>query len=217
VRVVIAEDSVLLRAGLVSVLQAMGITVQEAVGDGELLLAAVGRHRPDVAVIDVRMPPTHTDEGLVAALAIRRQWPGVHVLILSQYIEERYAAELLADDCRGVGYLLKERVAHVGEFVDALHRIAQGGTVLDPQVVSQLLLRRRGGPLERLTGREREVLALMAEGHSNTVISRLLTITDSAVGKHINNIFAKLGLPPGADGASRRVTAVLRFLEERGP
>ncbi len=211
-RVVIAEDSVLLRAGLVNVLQATGFTVEDAVGDAVRLLAAVDRHQPDVAVVDVRMPPTHTDEGVRAALVIRKQWPDVGILMLSQYVEERYAADLLADGCRGVGYLLKERVAHVSEFVDALRRVADGGTALDPEVVSQLLVRRRSTSLGRLTSREREVLALMAEGHSNAAIAQLLTVSDSAVGKHINNIFAKLDLPMGADGGSRRVLAVLRFL-----
>ena len=215
-QVVIAEDSVLLRAGLANVLRTMGFEVKDAVGDGEQLLAAVDKHRPDVAVIDVRMPPTHTDEGIRAALVIRKRWPDVSLLILSQYVEERYAVDLLVGGSRGVGYLLKERVAHVDEFVDALRRVADGGTALDPDVVSQLLVRRRS-PLERLTNREREVLALMAQGHSNAAIAQLLTVSDSAVGKHVNNIFAKLDLSIGADGGSRRVLAVLRFLEGSGP
>jgi len=208
---VIAEDSVLLRAGLTRVLEGSGISVVAAVGDAEALLTAVEEHRPDVAVVDVRMPPGHSDEGVRAAMVIRRSWPEVAVLLLSQYVEERYAADLLATNTAAVGYLLKDRVADVTEFIDALERVAAGGTALDPEVVSQLLLRRRNDPLDRLTPRERDVLALMAEGRSNARIAHTLVITESAVGKHINNIFTKLDLPPD-EGDHRRVLAVLRFL-----
>lgn len=208
---VIAEDSVLLRVGLVKVLETAGFTVAAEVGDADALLAAVEEHRPELAVVDVRMPPGFTDEGIRAALVIRRQWPATAVLVLSQYVEERYAAELLTANTSGVGYLLKQRVADVEEFVEALRRVTAGGTALDPQVVAQLLLRGRSDPLERLTPRERDVLALMAEGRSNTGIAQALVVSDSAVAKHINNIFAKLGLPP-ADGDHRRVLAVLAFL-----
>jgi DNA-binding NarL/FixJ family response regulator len=212
VRVVIAEDSVLLRAGLVRLLGAAEIEVVSAVADADELLAAIPVHRPDVVIADVRMPPTHTDEGIRAALVIRRQWPDVAVLVLSQYVEERYATDLLTANTSGVGYLLKDRVADVGEFVAALHRVADGGTALDPEVVSQLLLRRRSDPLDRLTPREHDVLRLMAEGRSNGAIAQALVITDSAVAKHINSIFAKLDLHPD-DGDHRRVLAVLRFLD----
>jgi DNA-binding NarL/FixJ family response regulator len=212
VRVVIAEDSVLLRAGLINLLAAAGIEVTAAVGSAEELLAAIGVHKPDAAIVDVRMPPSHTDEGIRAALVIRRQWPEVAVLVLSQYVEERYAADLLATNTSSVGYLLKDRVADVGDFVAALRRVADGGTALDPEVVSQLLIRRRSDPLDRLTPREHEVLRLMAEGRSNAAIGDALVITDSAVAKHINSIFAKLDLHPG-DGDHRRVLAVLRFLD----
>lgn len=207
----IAEDSVLLRVGLVKVPETAGFTVAAEVGDADALLAAVEEHRPELAVVDVRMPPGFTDEGIRAALVIRRQWPATAVLVLSQYVEERYAAELLTANTSGVGYLLKQRVADVEEFVEALRRVTAGGTALDPQVVAQLLLRGRSDPLERLTPRERDVLALMAEGRSNTGIAQALVVSDSAVAKHINNIFAKLGLPP-ADGDHRRVLAVLAFL-----
>ncbi|MET9911771.1 response regulator transcription factor [Streptomyces sp. NPDC006476] len=210
-RAVIAEDSVLLRVGLVRVLQAAGFEVGAEVGDAEALLAAVEEQRPDLALIDVRMPPGFSDEGVRAALSIRRRWPGTAVVLLSQYVEERYAADLLTADTSGVGYLLKQRVADVEEFAATVRRVAAGGTALDPQVVAQLLLRRDSDPLERLTPREREVLALMAEGRSNAAIAEDLVVTDSAVAKHINNIFAKLDLPP-ADGHHRRVLAVLRFL-----
>jgi len=212
VRVVIAEDSVLLRAGLIKLLSAAGIEVLAAVGDAGELLAAVPVHRPDAVIVDVRMPPSHTDEGIRAALVIRLQWPEVAVLVLSQYVEERYAADLLSANTSSVGYLLKDRVADVGEFVAALRRVADGGTALDPEVVAQLLVRRRIDPLDRLTPREHEVLRLMAEGRSNSAIAQTLVITDSAVAKHINSIFTKLDLHPG-DGDHRRVLAVLRFLE----
>jgi DNA-binding NarL/FixJ family response regulator len=210
-RAVIAEDSVLLRVGLVKVCETAGFEVAAAVGDAEALLAAVEEHRPDLALVDVRMPPAFADEGVRAALVIRRQWAATAVVLLSQYVEERYAADLLSAHTSGVGYLLKQRVADVGEFVAALHRVTAGGTALDPEVVAQLLLRREGDPLRRLTAREREVLALMAEGRSNAGIAEVLVVSDSAVAKHINNIFAKLDLPP-ADGDHRRVLAVLRFL-----
>ncbi|MFF3087228.1 response regulator [Streptomyces nojiriensis] len=214
-RAVIAEDSVLLRIGLVKVLEMAGFEVLAETGDAEGLLAAVGEYRPDLALVDVRMPPGFTDEGVRAALMIRQESPGTAVLLLSQYVEERYAADLLATQTgAGIGYLLKQRVADVEEFIDALRRVASGGTALDPQVVAQLLLRRGGGPdpLARLTPREREVLALMAEGRSNAGIAAELVVSESAVAKHINSIFAKLDLPP-ADGAHRRVLAVLRFLD----
>ena len=210
-RVVIGEDSVLLLAGLVKLLDSAGFEVVATAGDATELLAAVERERPDIVIADVRMPPTHTDEGIRAALAIRLQWPDIAILVLSQYVEERYAADLLSANTSRVGYLLKDRVADVAEFLDALRRVAAGGTALDPEVVAQLLVRRGGDPLDDLTDREREVIALMAEGRSNAEIGSLLTITDSAVSKHINSIFAKLGLYPG-DAGNRRVLAVLRYL-----
>ena len=209
-RVVIAEDSVLLREGLVRLLDGAGMRVVAAVADADDLLRAVAAHRPDLAVVDVRMPPTHTDEGLRAALVLRREWPDVAVLVLSQYVEERYAVDLLSADTRGVGYLLKDRVADVAEFLDALRRVAAGGTALDPEVVTQLLVR-RDDPLRRLTPREREVLRLMAEGRSNSAIAAELVVTAGAVEKHVNNILTKLDLPPD-DSDHRRVLAVLRFL-----
>jgi DNA-binding NarL/FixJ family response regulator len=211
VRVTIAEDSVLLRDGLVRLLRDSGFEVVAAVPDAEQLLRAVEQDRPDVVVADVRMPPTHTDEGLRAALVIRRQWPDVAVVVLSQYVEERYASELLASETRGVGYLLKDRVADVAEFLDALRRVAAGGTALDSEVVAQLLVRRRG-PLDDLTPREQAVLGLMAEGRSNSAIAGALFVSESAVEKHVNSIFGKLDLAP-ADSDHRRVLAVLRFLE----
>ena len=212
-RVVIAEDSVLLREGLTRLLADAGIEVAAAVGSAEELLSAVAEHRPDATVVDVRMPPTFTDEGIRAALVLRRQWPRVAVLVLSQYVEERYAVDLLASDTRGVGYLLKDRVADVREFLDALRRVAGGGTALDPEVVAQLLVRsRQRNPLDALTTRESEVLALMAEGRSNSAIAAALVVTDGAVEKHVSNIFSKLDLPP-AEQDHRRVLAVLRYLE----
>ena len=209
-RVVIAEDSVLLQAGLAKILAASGIDVVAAVGDAESLLAAVTEHQPDAVIADVRMPPAHTDEGIRAALVIRRQWPRVAVLVLSQYVEERYAADLLSANTSSVGYLLKDRVAVVTVFLDALTRVADGGSALDPEVVAQLLARSRH-PLGELTPREREVLALMAEGRSNAAIADTLVVGGGAVEKHINNIFTKLGLAPG-DRDHRRVLAVLRYL-----
>ncbi|MEV0197452.1 response regulator transcription factor [Nonomuraea sp. NPDC050691] len=213
-RVVLAEDSVLLREGLVRLLDAAGMRVVAAVAEAEALLRAAEEHRPDLVVTDVRMPPTHTDEGLRAALVLRRQQPGLAVLVLSQYVEERYAAQLLSSAAGGVGYLLKDRVADVTEFMDALRRVAAGGTALDPEVVSQLLLRGHSDPLDRLTPREREVLKLMAEGRSNAGIGQELVLSEGAVGKHIGNIFTKLDLSP-AEGDHRRVLAVLRFLNVR--
>jgi DNA-binding NarL/FixJ family response regulator len=213
VRIVIAEDSVLLRVGLIKLLETSGFEVVDAAGDADGLLAAVEKHRPDAVITDVRMPPGYTDEGVRAALVIRRQWPDVAVLLLSQYVEERYAADLLAANTSGIGYLLKDRVADVSSFLDALRRVASGGTALDPEVVAQLLLRRQSDPLEGLTPRERDVLALMAEGRSNSGIAGALVVSESAVAKHINNIFAKLGLVGGANADHRRVLAVLRFLE----
>ncbi|MBO2451828.1 response regulator transcription factor [Actinomadura barringtoniae] len=210
-RIVIAEDSVLLRAGLIKLLETSGFEVAAAVGEADGLLAAVEEHRPDAAIVDVRMPPGFTDEGVRAALVIRREHPEVAVLLLSQFVEERYAADLLSANTSGVGYLLKDRVADVSVFLDSLRRVATGGTALDPEVVSQLLLRRNQTPLDRLTPREREVLGLMAEGRSNAGIAEKLVVSDSAVAKHINNIFAKLDLPD-AGGDHRRVLAVLRFL-----
>ncbi|MBB1154407.1 MULTISPECIES: response regulator [Amycolatopsis] len=210
-RAVIAEDSVLLRVGLTKVLETGGFQVVAEAGDAEGLLAAVAEHRPELALIDVRMPPGFTDEGVRAAMEIRRRWPGSPVVLLSQYVEERYAADLLSANTSGVGYLLKQRVADVADFVAAVRRVAGGGTALDPQVVAQLLLRRDSDPLARLTPREREVLGLMAEGRSNAGIAQALVVSESAVAKHINSIFAKLDLPV-ADADHRRVLAVLRFL-----
>ncbi len=212
-RIVIAEDSVVLRDGLVELLVSRGHEVVAAVGDGDALRAAVAADPPDVAVVDIRMPPTHTDEGLRAAVALRRDHPGVGVLVFSQYVEARYAAELFAGRSDGVGYLLKDRVADVADFVAALVRISHGETVLDPEVVTQLLATsRQADTLSRLTAREREVLALMAEGRSNAAIAKTLFVTDGSVEKHVTNIFAKLGLAP-SDGDHRRVLAVLRYLE----
>ncbi|MEV7794721.1 response regulator transcription factor [Streptomyces sp. NPDC087512] len=210
-RVVLAEDSVLLRDGLIALLDRCGHRVVAAVGDARALLAAVEEHSPDVVVTDVRMPPGFQDEGLHAAVRLRERRPTLPVLVLSQYVQRAYAAELLdSGDGTGVGYLLKDRVGQVEEFVDALSEVADGGTVVDPEVVRQLLRRRRD-PLERLTPREREVLALMAEGRSNGAIARRLVVSDAAVGKHIGNILTKLDLPP-ADETHRRVLAVLAYL-----
>jgi DNA-binding NarL/FixJ family response regulator len=211
-RVVIAEDAALFREGLVRLLEDRGHQVCAAVADGEALLAAATEHRPDVAVIDIRMPPTHTDEGLRTALELRRRHPETAVLVFSQYIETRYAARLLEGNAAGVGYLLKDRVADVAEFADALARVAAGGTALDPEVVGQLLgAGRHARGLTALTPREREVLSLMAEGRSNAGIAATLVISAGVVEKHVASIFGKLGLPP-AEGDNRRVLAVLRYL-----
>jgi DNA-binding NarL/FixJ family response regulator len=213
VRVVIAEDAAVFREGLVRLLEDRGHQVCAAVADGEALLAAAAAHRPDVAVVDIRMPPTHTDEGLRAALRLRADHPATGVLVFSQYIETRYAARLLRGNAAGVGYLLKDRVADVAEFTEALARVAAGGTALDPEVVSQLLgAGRHARGLAALTAREREVLSLMAEGRSNAGIAEVLVISAGVVEKHVASIFAKLGLPP-AEGDNRRVLAVLRYLE----
>jgi DNA-binding NarL/FixJ family response regulator len=212
VRVVIAEDAAVFREGLIRLLEDRGHRVCSAVADGDALLAAVAEHRPDVAVVDIRMPPTHTDEGLRAALELRRDHPETGVLVFSQYIETRYAARLLQGSAAGVGYLLKDRVADVAAFVDALARVAAGGTALDPEVVSQLLgASRHVQGLAAMTTREREVLALMAEGRSNAGIAAALVISPGAVEKHVASIFGKLGLPP-SEGDNRRVLAVLRYL-----
>jgi DNA-binding NarL/FixJ family response regulator len=212
VRILIAEDSVLLRAGLTRLLLDAGLDVIASVGDAVELLAAVERHQPDLAVVDVRMPPTNTDDGLRAALEIRSRWPGVGILVLSQYVEERYATELLAYDTAGLGYLLKDRVADVADFVAAVRRVGEGGTALDPEVVGQLLARsRRRDPLAALSRREREVLGRMAEGLTNSAIAAALVVNEGTVEKHVTNIFTKLDLPP-ADRNHRRVLAVLRWL-----
>ena len=210
-RVVIAEDAALFRAGLVRLLEDRGHQVCAEAGDGDALLAAVAQHHPDVAVVDIRMPPTHTDEGLRAAIALRRDHPGTGVLVLSQYIETRYATRLLAGDAAGVGYLLKDRVADVAEFAEAVARVAGGGTALDPEVVSQLVRSSHAGGLAALTAREREVLALMAEGRSNAGIAAALVVSASVVEKHVASIFGKLGLPP-SEADNRRVLAVLRYM-----
>jgi DNA-binding NarL/FixJ family response regulator len=211
-RVVIAEDAVLLREGLAGLLERFGHTVVASVGDAPGLLAAVAEHRPEAVVTDVRMPPGFTDEGLRAALELRARHPGLAVLVLSQYVEQTYATELLDSAGAGIGYLLKDRIGDVREFVDALDRVAAGGTVVDPEVVRQLLKGRRD-PLARLTPREQEVLGLIAEGRSNASIAKELFVTEAAVAKHIANIFAKLDLPPAADG-HRRVLAVLAYLRQ---
>jgi DNA-binding NarL/FixJ family response regulator len=211
-RVVIAEDAGLLREGLTAMLADRGHQVCAAVGDAAALLAAVKEHHPDVAVVDIRMPPTHTDEGLRAALQLRAEHPGTGVLVFSQYIETRYATRLLEGNASGIGYLLKDRVADVAEFADALERVACGGTALDPEVVSQLLgASRRSTGLASLTSRERDVLSLMAEGRSNAGIAAGLVVTGGAVEKHVASIFAKLGLPP-SESDNRRVLAVLQYL-----
>jgi DNA-binding NarL/FixJ family response regulator len=212
VRIVIVEDSVLLREGIVRLLNESGHDVVGQLVDADALLASVAELRPDLVVLDVRLPPTFTDEGIRAAVALRAASPSQPILVLSQYVEERYATELLASDSQGVGYLLKERVADVGDFVDACQRVAAGGTVLDPEVVAQLLARRPRGPFDDLTPREREVLGLMAEGRSNTGIARHLVVSDGAVEKHISSIFSKLGLAT-SDTEHRRVLAVLQYLQ----
>jgi DNA-binding NarL/FixJ family response regulator len=212
-RVVIAEDSVILRDGLVQLLTVRGHEVVAAVSDATALIEVVDEHRPDLVVVDIRMPPTHTNEGLKAAIALRAKHPGLGVLVFSQYVETRYAAELLAAGSEGVGYLLKDRVADVSEFVEALTRIAAGGTVLDPEVVTQLLgASRRTDSVDALTPRERQVLRLMAEGRANAAIAAGLHLSPGAVEKHVTNIFGKLGLAQSSDD-HRRVLAVLRWLE----
>ncbi|MEU5949354.1 response regulator transcription factor [Micromonospora sp. NPDC047465] len=211
-RVVIAEDSAILREGLAQLLTIRGHEVAATVVDAPALLAAVTTERPDVAIVDIRLPPTHTDEGLRAAIRLRREAPGVGVLIFSQYVETSFAAELLAGGSDGVGYLLKERVVHLDEFVDALTRVAAGGTALDPEVVTQLFgASRRRDQLDALTPREREVLGLMAQGRTNTAIAAALSVTERAVEKHVANIFMKFALPP-SEADHRRVLAVLRYL-----
>jgi DNA-binding NarL/FixJ family response regulator len=212
-RIVIAEDDALLREGLALLLRAESLDVVATTDSAEPFLAAIDEHRPDVAIVDVRMPPTHTDEGIRAAVEARRRQPELAVLVLSAYVEQAFATDLLAAGASGLGYLLKERVGRVDEFLTALHRVADGGTAIDPEVVGQLLARRRpDSTLERLSPRERDVLALMAEGLGNTVISERMFVTEGAVHKHIRSIFAKLELAPD-DRADRRVTAVLRYLD----
>ncbi|MFF1615411.1 response regulator [Amycolatopsis sp. NPDC058278] len=210
-RVVIAEDAVLLRAGVTRLLADEGIETVAAVDNGDDLLGALQEHRPDLAIVDVRMPPTFTDEGLRAALAARKEIPGLPVLVLSQYVEESYAVELLSGGAGGVGYLLKERVADVADFLDAVRRVAGGGTAIDPDVIAQLMARGRRNPLDALTARESEVLGLMAQGLSNTAIANSLVVSHGAVEKHIGNIFSKLGLEASAE-EHRRVRAVLTYL-----
>jgi DNA-binding NarL/FixJ family response regulator len=215
-RVVIADDNVLLREGIGRLLAEGGIEVAAAVGDADALIQGVEDIHPDLAIIDVRMPPSHRDEGLRAAIEIRRHWPQVALLVLSQFVEERYATELLAGDTRAIGYLLKDRVADVDEFLDAVRRVADGGTALDPEVVRQLLARsRQADPLAQLTPREREVLALMAQGRSNAAIAATLVVTMGAVEKHVANIFMKLDLPADDDQRHRRVVAVVQYLSSR--
>jgi DNA-binding NarL/FixJ family response regulator len=213
-RVVVADDSTLLREGVVRLLEEAGLEVVGQAADGEELLRKVRAHKPDVAIVDVRMPPTHTDEGLRAAREIRAELPGVSVLVLSQYVEVAYARELLAESAEGLGYLLKDRVADVSALTEAVRRVGAGGSALDPEVVSQMLGRRRQeDPLEELTPREREVLGLMAEGRSNASIAAELVVTERAVEKHVTGIFSKLGLEAGGED-HRRVVAVLRFLDQ---
>jgi DNA-binding NarL/FixJ family response regulator len=211
-RVVVADDSVLLRDGIVRLLVDSGIDVVAAVGDADALLDAVVEHEPDLCLVDVRMPPTHTDEGLRAALEIRRRFPSIAVLVLSQYVEERYAGELLHGNVSGVGYLLKDRVIDIDDFLASVRRVATGGSAVDAEVISQILGRsRRASELDRLTPREREVLTLMAEGRSNAGIAERLVVSHGAVEKHISNVFMKLGLDV-EDGNHRRVLAVLTYL-----
>jgi DNA-binding NarL/FixJ family response regulator len=213
VRIVLGEDSVLLREGIARLLEDSGFDVVGRAGDAEDLLRKVRAHKPDVAIVDIKMPPTHTDEGLRAARSIREELPGTAVLVLSQYVEEDYAVDLLAGSAEGIGYLLKDRVADIERFIDSIRRVADGGSVLDPEVVSRMLGRRRlGEPLDALTARESEVLTLMAEGRSNHAIATELVITERAVEKHVTSIFAKLNLPATADD-HRRVLAVLTYLQ----
>ena len=212
--IVIVEDLLLLRDGLIRLLSTNGLEIAAAVDTGPAFLEAIDAHHPDVAVVDVRLPPTFTDEGLRVAIEARRRSPGFPVLILSQYVEQLYARELLSDGAGGVGYLLKDRVGDVRQFVEAVQRVADGGTAMDPEVISQILARRsRRSPLAELTPREREVIALMAEGRTNAAIARRLAITSKAVSKHIASIFAKLDLPP-SDDDHRRVLAVLAYLQQ---
>ncbi|GAB3747070.1 response regulator [Nocardiopsis nanhaiensis] len=213
-RIVIAEDNVLLSEGLKLLLSTRGHQVEAVAQDVPAFAQAVDRHRPDLALVDVRLPPGFRDEGIHAAIDARRQQPGLPVLVLSQYVEQDYAGELLSDGQGGVGYLLKDRVGRVSEFVDALHKVAEGGTVMDPAVVQQLLTQRAKDPLQALTAREHEVLALMAEGHDNTEIADRIVVTTNAVHKHIGNIFQKLALSP-TDSGHRRVRAVLAYLNGR--
>ncbi len=213
-RIVLAEDSVLLRDGIVRLLTSAGFEVPAACPDAETFLAAVDEHEPDLVVVDVRMPPTFTSEGIVAALAVRDKHPETAVMVLSQYVEEQYATELVASRSTGVGYLLKDRVADTSDFIAALRDVAAGGTVLDPEVVTQLLTRaRHADPLAALTPRERDVLDLMAQGRTNSAIGKQLYVSDGAVEKHVTSIFTKLDLPP-AEGDHRRVLAVLRWLDQ---
>jgi DNA-binding NarL/FixJ family response regulator len=216
VRVVLAEDLALLRDGLIRLLEANDFEVVEAVDNGPSLLRALLTHRPDVAVVDVRLPPTFTDEGLRAAIQARAEIPGLPVLVLSQYVEQLYARELLADRSGGVGYLLKDRVFNVNQFIDAVRQVAAGGTAMDPEVVAQLLSRRASDqPIATLTAREREVLEFMAQGRSNAAIAARMYVTEKAVSKHTNSIFMKLGLPQSEDD-NRRVLAVLAYLDGSG-
>ncbi|MER6300062.1 response regulator transcription factor [Kitasatospora sp. NPDC001539] len=214
-RIVLAEDSVILRDGMVELLTARGCTVVATAGTGPELVAAVAEHRPDVAVVDIRMPPTHTDEGIRAAVEIRAASPGIGILVFSQHVETAWAARLLADGAAGIGYLLKERVARTAEFVDALHRVADGGTALDPEIVNGLMHGGRRGRVDSLTAREREVLELMAQGRSNRSIAGLLTVSERAVEKHVAAVFTKFDLP-ATDADNRRVKAVLAYLAETG-
>ncbi|MCO6007534.1 response regulator transcription factor [Actinoallomurus purpureus] len=213
-RVVIAEDNVLLSSGLELLLTAKGFHVAAIAQDAPGFINAVTEHRPDITIVDVRLPPTFRDEGIHAALQARRLHPGLPVLVLSQYVEQQYAGELISDERGGVGYLLKDRVSRVSEFIDAVRQVAAGGTVMDPEVIAQLLTRHARDPIADLTPRERQVLALMAEGKDNATIAARLVITENAVHKHIGNIFAKLGLSP-ADSGHRRVLAVLTYLNRQ--
>ncbi|WP_109505536.1 response regulator [Nocardioides speluncae] len=212
-RVVIAEDNVLLSSGLELLLNSQGFEVAAIAIDAEGFLAAVETHRPDVTIVDVRLPPSFRDEGIRAAIQARHDHPGLPVLVLSQYVEQEYASRLLADAQGGIGYLLKDRVSRVAEFTDALRRVADGGTAMDPEVIAQLIA--RGDPIDALTARERQVLALMAEGHDNETIAKRLVVSDNAVHKHIGNVFLKLGLSAG-DSGHRRVRAVLAYLRRHG-